>query len=367
MKIAVALSGGVDSTAVALKLKQEGHEVLGLTMRLCPDLSDLRRAGVKVQPGLESHGCALCAAPCACVDGTRIAKELGIRHEILDFRSQFEEKVITPFVRDYTLGLTPNPCAICNREMKFGLLAEQAKELGAEKLATGHYCRLSISGGETQIRRARDLNRDQSYFLSLVPVQKFQFILLPLGEALKTDIHKEAPFHPPQAEYATSVEICFLRECDHVDFLRLRVPEAFQPGEIVDQAGTVLGEHAGLPGYTIGQRRGLGVAAPQPLYVIELDAARNRVVAGPGSSLGSKTVSLNGVNWFIDQPAADIQVQARVRYRQPLAQATIKIMGRHAARLTFADPIRAVTPGQIAAVYLEDRLIAGGRIQSSEK
>lgn len=367
MKIAVALSGGVDSTAVALKLKQAGHEIIGLTMRLCPDLSGLPRAARQSREGLAGHDCALCAAPCACVDGTRIARELGIRHEVLDLRREFEEQVIAPFVRDYALGLTPNPCAICNREMKFGLLLDRARELGAEKLATGHYARLQMAGSGAQVLRAKDQVRDQTYFLSLVPAGQFQHVLFPLGEELKTDVQKDAPFHPPADEYATSVEICFLRNCDHVDFLKLRAPEAFRPGEIVDEEGRVLGRHAGLPAYTIGQRRGLGVAAPQPLYVVRLESGSNRVVAGPDSSLWSRTACLTEVNWFIDPPAADLQVQARVRYRQPLAAAIVRAHTNKEAQLIFDRPVRAITPGQVAAIYLGDRLIAGGTINNPEK
>lgn len=366
MKIAVALSGGVDSTAVAYQIKQAGHEVVGFTMRLCPDVSGLpatKSSRRQARPGLAEHGCSQCIAPCACVDGRRAAKELGIRHEIVDFRSKFEELVITPFVHDFLQGVTPNPCALCNREMKFGLLWQAAQELGCTKLATGHYASLGEDEQGPYLMRAFDQSKDQTYFMSLVPRENFRHAWFPLGPRSKTAIQTEMQHQGLEPTHQiTSTEICFLRERSYSDFLYERQPEAFQPGLIVDQKGQPLGEHQGLARYTIGQRKGLGVAAAHPLYVIRLEPISNRVVVGPDQALWSDTVTVKQVNWMVPMPFTGTTVQVMIRYRQQPVNAQMTKSDEHSCVVTFDHPVRAVTPGQVAAIYQDGRVIAGGVI-----
>jgi len=370
LKIAVALSGGVDSTTVARRLQQAGHEVIGLTMRLCPDLSDLpriRHAIAKMQPGLKQHGCKQCVAPCACLDGTEVARLLGIRHEILDLSSEFEKLVIEPFIHDFINGYTPNPCAVCNRSVKFGILLDYARVLGTEFMATGHYACLEKNNGTIAVGRSKDPNKDQTYFISLVPQERFQHVLFPLCDNTRTEIEQEAEFQGLVLKRsATSTEICFLRELNYADFLRQRVPDAFVPGNIVDLSGRKLGEHKGLPNYTIGQRRGLGVAAPYPLYVVRLCQTSNQVVVGPDEALWTSRVRVRELNWLTNFSQTEMTVQAMIRYRQSPVSAKIQFCGDKEAILTFTKPVRAVTPGQIAAVYDNNRLLGGGRIVGAE-
>ncbi len=369
MKIAVALSGGVDSTAVALRLKKAGHDVFGITMQICPDLSELSTPKPKtLRPGLPGHGCAHCEAPCACVDATSVARELGIPLELIDWREAFETEVIEPFVGDFSSGRTPNPCAFCNRAMKFGRMRQRALDLGAEVYATGHYLRLSEEAGLPVLRRAIDPARDQSYFLSLVPVQQFKHVWFPLGDSFKVDNKAEVDaagvhVHPP----VTSNEICFLRDIEYTAFLKLRNPHAFVPGEIVDEHGRVLGTHQGLPAYTIGQRKGMGVAAAKPLYVVRLDAETNRVIAGWDEALWASEVHLNEVNWLIPEPTGSLGVQAQIRYRQTPVPAQVDVLPGGEACVRFSTPVRAITPGQITAFYAGDRLLGGGRIKLQTK
>lgn len=369
MKIAVALSGGVDSTAAALRLRRDGHQVLGLTMRLCPDLSALEPPGrpSENRPDPPPHGCSWCTDPCACQEGPTVARELGIPHEVLDLRSEFERRVISPFLDRFADGLTPNPCALCNREIKFGLLREAALALGAQALATGHYVRMEQSNGHFRLLRGLDRGRDQSYFLALVPRARFRSVCFPLGEAYKSDVAREvAAAGVRPHDVPTSNEICFLQDRSYAAFVRSRKPAAFRPGEIVDEQGKILGEHQGLPAYTIGQRRGLGVAAPEPLYVLRLEARANRVVVGPDASLWLRSARLRHLQWLQEPPRPGAPVEAQIRYRQTAVPARLEPDGDGGARLEFARPVRAVTPGQVAALYHQQNLLGGGLIAASE-
>lgn len=364
MKVAVALSGGVDSTAAALALRRAGHEVFAITMRVCPDLSGIpaRRADRR-QTAPEGHGCLHCVAPCACLDAAAVAREAGLRHEQVDLRAEFEAAVIAPFLDGFAAGRTPNPCATCNREMKFGLLADAARHLGAEAYATGHYVRLTEDPSGPVLSRGQDPQRDQSYFLAHVPAERFTRVRFPLGGTFKDENRREveaAGWHTRPT--VSSSEICFLHDLEYRDLLRARRPEAFRPGEIVDGTGRVLGTHSGLPGYTIGQRRGLGVAAPTPLYVIRLEADTDRVVVGPDADLWQSSVRLEALNWLVPPPADPFPVLAQVRYRQAPVAASCWVRTDGGADLVFARPVRAVAPGQITALYAGDRLLGGGVI-----
>jgi len=363
MRIAVALSGGVDSTAVARQLLDEGHEVVGLTMRLCPDPPGLLSATgsqARARTDPPEDGCSRCAVSCACLDGVASAKQLGVEHHLLDLRKAFEERVIGPFVAGFAQGLTPNPCALCNRDIKFGLLLDQALALGAEAMATGHYACVEHGPGKPRILRAADAAKDQTYFLSLVPADRFRRVRFPLCGRRKRELLAQAA--QTAGAPATSQEICFLRGHAYADFVRQRAPEAFRPGTITDLAGRVLGEHQGLPNYTIGQRRGLGVAAPHPLYVVRLDREQNRVVVGPDEALWSREVRVGNVNGS-EQLDGSETVEVMIRYRQRPAPARVRPLDGRACQVTFDQPVRAVTPGQVAAFYRQGALLAGGEIQ----
>lgn len=366
MKIAVALSGGVDSTTVARRLLDQGHEVIGITMQLCPDLSDMpstAAAKAKALPGLPEHGCTTCVAPCACLDGRAAAQSLGIQHELIDFRDQFESLVIKPFVDYFSQGLTPNPCAFCNREIKFGVLLDQALKLGADAMATGHYADLDTTTDPIVLKRAKDQTKDQTYFLSLVANQRFKNVLFPLSQSMKEDVSAQARnLGLMEKETATSNEICFLRELSHVDFIRHRAPHVFTPGDIVDSSGKKLGVHQGLPHFTIGQRRGIGVAARSPLYVVGLRVKDNQVVVGADKELMRKQVKIRDFNWAGNLSEQEQDVEAMIRYRQTPRQARLKVIKERYVELTFDQPIRAVTPGQVAAIYVGQRLMGGGMI-----
>jgi tRNA-uridine 2-sulfurtransferase len=362
MKIAVALSGGVDSTAAVLALKRAGHDVFGITMRVCPDLSGIAsRRPERLRPAPDGHGCLHCIAPCACQDAEAVARAAGIRHELVDLRPEFEAAVIAPFLDGFAAGRTPNPCATCNRELKFGRLADVARELGAEAYATGHYVRLSEDGAGPVLRRGVDPGRDQSYFLAQVPSGRFAGVRFPLGETAKPDNRRAvaaAGWHAREA--VTSSEICFVKDLEYRDLMRSRRPAAFVPGEIVDTAGRKRGAHRGLPDYTIGQRRGLGVAAPEPQYVVRLEAETNRVVIGPDADLWRTGTRVERMNWLVPVPPAPLIVLAQVRYRQTPVPAVCRPRSDGGTDLEFERPVRALAPGQIAALYDGDRLLGGG-------
>lgn len=366
MKIAVALSGGTDSTTVALRLKEQGHEVVGLTMRLCPDLTGLpggSRARQRARQGLAEHGCPQCVAPCACVDARQAAGQLGIRHEILDFRKEFERAVIGPFVEGFGRGETPNPCSLCNREMKFGRLLEAARSLGAEFLATGHYARVEQDGAKPRLFRALDRSKDQTYFLALVPNQNFSRALFPLAGDLKSRVKEEVAGRGlGSSDSFTSTEICFLRENSHVDFLLQRKPEIFQTGSIVDTRGKILGNHAGLPRYTVGQRKGIGLSGREPWYVVRLLPEKNQLVVGSRQDLMTKRVRLKDMNWQNEPEGGEFSARVQIRYRQLPAEANVRKTGKTEAVVEFAEPVRAVTPGQIGVLYQADELLGGGVI-----
>ncbi len=249
--------------------------------------------------------------------------------------------------------------------MKFGRLADFARDLGAEAFATGHYVCLGEDAAGPALRRGKDPQRDQSYFLAQVPLERFTRVRFPLGETAKPENRREVEATGWRTRPdATSNEICFLRDLDYRDLLRARRPEAFRPGEIVDGTGRVLGTHSGVPGYTIGQRRGLGVAAATPVYVVRLETAPDRVVVGPDADLWQSRVRLEGVNWLGPTPAGPFPVLSQVRYRQSPVPATCRPRPDGGADLSFSQPVRAVAPGQIAALYDGDRLLGGGVIAS---
>ncbi len=358
-KVAVAMSGGVDSSVAAALLVAAGWDVVGLTMKLArlpaeACLSDKLRS---------------CCGFRAAEDAARVASALGIPHHLVDFHAAFERRVIAPFLREYARGRTPNPCILCNRSVKFDLLLDYARELGAEALATGHYARVARDGprGEWRLLKGRDRVKDQSYFLYATTQAKLARTLMPVGGLTKREVREKArALGLPTADKTESQEICFVPDDDYAAFLRARRPGAFMPGPITDLEGRILGQHTGLPGFTIGQRRGMGVSAPRPLYVIGLDPATNTVLAGPDEALFQPSLLAARVRSISRRPPeAPFRAGVRVRYRHPEAAATVFPLPGGRARVEFDAPQRAIAPGQAVVFYDGDAVLGGGVIEAA--
>ena len=354
------MSGGVDSSVAAALLQAEGRQVIGLTM-------DLYAVPARycVSDSLRS-----CCGRKAREDANAVAAKLGIPHFMVDFRREFEERVIADFCAEYGRGRTPNPCVRCNERIKFGLLFERAKRLGAEIIATGHYARLDRdpATGRRLLRKAADPSKDQSYFLYALTQDELERTLFPLGGLSKTDVRRIARERGlPVAEKTESQEICFIPGDDYAGFLRERVPAAFQPGPIVSTDGRILGRHKGVAHYTVGQRKGMGIAAPHPLYVIAVDVENNTITAGPNESLYRKALVASGLNWIaiekLDRPR---DVRARIRYRQAESPARVEPAGPDRVRVEFDKPQRAIAPGQSVVFYEGDIVVGGGTIDAVE-
>ena len=349
-RVLVAMSGGVDSSMVAALLLEQGYDVVGVTMRL----SEESRENASDEK----------AATSSVDDARRVADMLGIVHYVVDFTAPFERTVIDYFLDEYQRGRTPNPCVVCNRHIKFGALLRQAEELGASYIATGHYARIERGAdGVYRLRKAQNYAKDQSYVLYHLNQETLAHILLPLGRFSKDETRSMAEeYHLPVAHKAESQEICFVPHDDYKAYLRKRRPASVQRGEIVDQAGNVLGMHEGISFYTIGQRKGLGIAAPEPLYVIALDSAENRVIVGSSEAVYAQELIASDPRWTMwEELREERTVQAKIRYGKREAAATVVPEGVY-VRVRFAEPQRAVTPGQSVVFYENDILLGGGII-----
>ncbi|NLV73700.1 MAG: tRNA 2-thiouridine(34) synthase MnmA [Chloroflexi bacterium] len=336
--VAVALSGGVDSAVAAWILRKQGARVIGVTMRLTDG-----------------------ADPSA---AQRSAEALDIPLQVLDWRERFEEAIIAPFYVSYATGLTPNPCVWCNERVKYGWLMQAAEQLGAERLATGHYARVMQSADGAVLYQAEDARQDQSYFLSRVPRAQLERVVLPLGALSKAEVRALAiRAGLPAASERDSQDICFVGADGYRAELARRYPQALAPGPIVDQSGRQLGEHRGLGWYTLGQREGLGIAASEPLYVMALDAAHNRLVVGTRAQAQTNRVRVSALNWLVPvAPAAPFSAEARVRYRAPAVKARLVPHGNGYLDITFKDAQLPAAPGQTAAFYEGTRLLGSGTI-----
>jgi tRNA-specific 2-thiouridylase len=357
--IAVAMSGGVDSSVAAALLKEKGFEVIGITMNLFSLPKEV----------CASENLKSCCGWRAQEDAHRVAVALGIPHFVADFRKEFERHVIADFCREYGRGRTPNPCLRCNQFIKFDLLIERAGRLGAERIATGHYARISYSriSGRFLLKKGRDPEKDQSYFLYPLTQDQLSRTLFPVGDFHKKDIRAmAAKFRLPVAQKPESQEICFVPDQNYALFLKDRCPGAFRPGPIVDLDGRVIGEHSGIAHFTVGQRRGMKIAASQPLYVIAVDAGKNTIVAGKNEDLFQSRLEAADVNWIALEKLMEPQtVKAKIRYKHKEARAVISPLDSNKVLVEFDRPQRAVAPGQAVVFYDKDIVVGGGIIEKA--
>jgi tRNA-uridine 2-sulfurtransferase len=366
MKLAVAMSGGVDSSAAAAILKQQGHDLVGFTMQLWN-----QNRGISVDENgdpLPSRCCSLDDV----YDARRVAEELGFPFYVLNLEKDFERDVVQPFVASYLNGETPIPCVSCNSRLKFASLDRLAASLGCDKVATGHYARVEFDETTRRHRllRGRNLEKDQSYFLWELTQDQLSRSLFPLGEMSKPEVREVAREHDlAVAEKSESQEICFVPDGNYAGFIDryLEAEDAVErlpgQGEIVSTAGAVIGKHNGIHRYTIGQRRGIGIAAEQPLYVVSIDAAKNQVVVGQPEELLKTEFTAAGVNWIpFDTPTEPVRAEVRVRYRHNPSPATITPLENDRVQVIFDEPQRAITPGQATVFYRGDEVVGGGWI-----
>jgi tRNA-specific 2-thiouridylase len=346
----VAMSGGVDSSTAAALLVEEGYEVIGVMMRLWAEEG-------------EEGAANRCCSPEAVGDARHVCQILNIPFYLLNYEKDFKHYVVDYFIGEYASGRTPNPCLACNRHVKFGLLLRRALSLGARYLATGHYARIRRANGRYQLLKGVDSQKDQSYALYMLGQEELAHLLFPLGDYTKNEVRAMALERGlPIAEKAESQELCFVHD-DYRHFLRTHAPEAIKPGPIVDTAGRIIGQHKGLPFYTIGQREGMGIAAPEALYVLEMDAARNTIVAGTKAELGRRELIAHQVSFVSGRmPANPVKVTAKIRYKAVEAQATLTPLDQNIVALTFVEPQRDITPGQGVVFYQGEVVLGGGII-----
>lgn len=351
--VVVAMSGGVDSSVAAALLVEQGYRVIGMMLRLWNE------------PGSEAHN--RCCTPDSMALARRVAARLDIPFYAVDVQERFHDVVVQSFIDGYQRGVTPNPCMACNRQIRWGFLRERAQAFGAEYFATGHYARLDRSNpdGPVRLLRGVDSGKDQSYVLSVLNQEQLRSTLLPVGGYPKAEVRALAnKYHLPVANRADSQDLCFLAGGDYRDFLTRHAPEVVRPGPMVDSRGQVVGEHQGLAFYTIGQRKGLGIAAPQPLYVLRKELSTNTLVVGGADELGQRELTAGAVNWIAGEPpAGPVRAEVKIRYRAAEAPAEVTPIGESGVRVEFDRPLRDITPGQRVVFYQGEECLGGGTIE----
>lgn len=356
MKALIAMSGGVDSSVAAFLMKEKGFDCIGCTMKLYEN-----------EDAAVTDGRTCCSLDDV-EDARSVATRLGMPYYVFNFKEEFREKVICKFIRCYENGITPNPCIDCNWHMKFAKLFDRMKELGCDYIVTGHYVRIEKNGEKYVLKKALDETKDQSYVLYLMTQEQLAHTMFPLGGMAKTDTRKLAEENGfINAAKPDSQDICFVPDGDYAKVIEHYTGKQYAPGEFVTEDGTVLGQHKGIIHYTIGQRKGLGIAAEKPLYVCRICPKENKVVLGDNADLFCTDVYAEHVHWISGEvPKEPFRCKAKIRYRHTEQPATVYPEGEDRFRLVFDEPQRAVTPGQAAVLYDGDIVLGGGTIYLKE-
>jgi tRNA-specific 2-thiouridylase len=353
-RVVVGMSGGVDSSTTAGLLKEKGYEVIGATM--CIGTGDRTQEGP-----------ARCCSLADIEDARRVALQLGIPFYVIHLREEFEKEVIQYFCREYVQGKTPNPCIRCNEKIKFGSFLKKAMELGADLLATGHYARLVFDdrAGCYLLKKGVDRRKDQSYVLFSLSQDQFRHALFPLGDFRKEEVRQKAHGLGLRVHNkAESQEVCFIHDTSYHSFLSERLQESVEPGPILDRDGSILGRHKGIPFYTIGQRRGLGLAKGRPLYVIRIDRKKNTIIVGGEEEARSDTFIVDSINWIVPIERIPFHTaHVKIRYNHPGSEASLFPKGEGNLEVKFKVPQKAITPGQAAVFYDGETLLGGGWIK----
>jgi len=355
-RVVVAMSGGVDSSVAAALMQEQGHQVIGITMQVQPNDG----------PAGEEERFGGCCGVSAVADARRVAHRLGIPHYVANFRDIFARTVIADFCREYSLGRTPNPCIRCNRFVKLGALLSRARELGADAVATGHYARVEQDIGSSRylLKRGADRTKDQTYVLYVLTQEQLGHTLFPLCGLTEQRVREiAAGLGLPVAGKPESQEICFIQDNDYARFVAQRVGGAAEPGPIVDREGNTLGKHRGIAAYTVGQRKGVGISAREPLYVTAIDRETNTITVGGKDGVYATGLTASGLNWIaVAKPEGTLPVRAKIRYRHEETQADVTPSGEDEVRVRFGQPQMAITPGQAIVFYDDDIVVGGGTI-----
>lgn len=354
MKVAIAMSGGVDSSVAAALLVEQGYQVIGVMLRLWSE------------PGKEDSN--RCCTPDSMAQARRIAAQLKIPFYPINAQQMFRQVVVEHFFEGYRSGITPNPCLLCNRYIRWDFMLKYVQAMGAEKMATGHYARLRVANsGSIKLLKGLDENKDQSYVLSVLSQDQLQHTLFPVGEYTKSQVRQFArEFGLPVAERQDSQDLCFLAGEDYRDFLKRNAPDVIKPGKIITTRGQIVGEHDGLGFYTIGQRKGLSIRATHPYYVIDKNVQENLLIVGEVSELKFTGLIAEGVNWIGETPPAPrFSADIKIRYKARFVPANIEVLDDRTVYVRFEQIVRDVTPGQRAVFYQGEEVVGGGTIRKA--